>query len=210
MLPGSAAMAGEILAAFGAGLPLSETGRGPLRLARNSPVQIEVAAAAGMAGAGGVPLRVDVRAPTAEPLAGRLVCTAGDWREERTVTVTGHATVTFDLPARAPAGRNANQPVHVLFCHGEQVATAHTLLHLAGVRSLGVAPVRWTAEDFRGWPRRSDQLGSVTDLCVRAGAAGSVEVEFGWADAKPVPAQSGYKNRFGRRPPPPPSDSGWW
>ncbi len=197
---GHAALAGELLRAFGAGLPLAAAGgdRGPLRLAPADDISIEFAAASGVLPPGAsLPVEVTLHNRSAITVQGTLVLCVPDHVAETAVSVTAGAstTTTLELPlARLRAERGVT-PLYAAFRAAERFAAASTLFFHAEIRP-AAAPVVFTAADFHS-AADDARVCPVERVAMRRDGKDFV-VDFTWKDATVVPARPGFKNRFGK------------
>ena len=199
---GHAAMAGEILRALGAGLPLAApTGpRGPLRLAAPDDLTIEFAAATGVLapnGALAVPVTIHNRSTTLEK--GTLMLCLPDHMIETPVTLAaaGSTTVTLEVPlARLRAERSAG-PLYAAFRGAQRFTAASTLFFHSRIRPAAAAPVVFIATDFQSAAAEDARTCPVTRVAMRRSGT-ELTVDFTWADTTVVTARAGFKNRFGQ------------
>jgi len=199
---GHAAMAGEILRALGAGLPLAApTGpRGPLRLAAPDDLTIEFAAAAGVLapnGALAVPVTIHNRSARREK--GTLMLCLPDHVLETPVEVAaaGSTAVTLELPlARLRAERSA-VPLYAAFRGAQRFTAASTLFFHSRIRPAATAPVVFSATDFQSAAAEDTRVCPVTHVAMRRNGT-ELTVDVTWADTTVVTARAGFKNRFGQ------------
>jgi lysophospholipase L1-like esterase len=203
--PGHAALAGEILRALGAGLPLAAaTGeRGPLRLAASADLTIDFAAAAGVLETNGtlaVPVTIHNR--KARPEKGTLLLCSSDHVLEKPVAVAARVatgvstTVTFEMPfAKLRAERGAG-PLYAAFRGERSFAAASTLFFHSRIRPAAV-PVVFGAADFQSAAATDARTCPVTNVALRRNGA-ELTVDFTWADKTLVTARPGFKTRFGK------------
>jgi lysophospholipase L1-like esterase len=199
---GHAALAGELLRALGAGLPLAAPAgpRGPLHLAAPADLTLEFPAAAGVLATNGtlaVPVTLHNRSARRE--TGTLLLGVPDHLSETPVSVAAGAstTVTCELPlARLRAERGA-VPLYAAFRSAQCFTAASTLFFHARLRPAAAAPVRFSAADFQSAAATDTRVCSVTNVAMRRQGA-VLTVEFTWADKTVVPARAGFKTRFGK------------
>jgi lysophospholipase L1-like esterase len=198
--PGHAAIALEILRAFGVGLPLAVTAgeRGPLHLAPASALSLRVADSRGVIDPdGALAVKVEVANAGKEPVEGTLVaCAAGEKLERRVaVAAGGTAEGVFELPVARLAGRWNALPLYVAFIGPGTFAADGTLLFYSHVRAIAREPLVVADGEFTtaaaGKARRCPVSG------VRLSREqGSLCVDFTWKDDTPVAARPGFRNRF--------------
>jgi lysophospholipase L1-like esterase len=200
--PGHAALAGEILRALGAGLPLAAaTGdRGPLRLAAPDDLTIDFAAAAGVLKTNGtlaVPVTLDNR--SARPEKGTLRLCFADLMIEMPVAVAAGAvaTVTFEMPLAKLRAERRVWPLYAAFCGEKRFTAAGTLFFHSRLRPAGAAPAVFSATDFQSAAATDARTCPVTNVAMRRSGA-ELTVDFTWSDKTIVTAKAGFKNRFGQ------------
>jgi lysophospholipase L1-like esterase len=199
---GHAALAGEILRALGAGLPLAapEGARGLLRLAAPNDLTLEFAPAAGVLAANGsltVPVTMHNR--SASPEKGTLLLCLSDLVVEKPVEVAAgaSATVKLELPlAKLRAERGAG-PLYAAFRGERSFTAASTLFFHSRLRPAAEAPMVFGASDFRSAAATDPRACPVANVAMQRNGA-ELTVDFTWADKSLVPAQAGFKTRFGK------------
>lgn len=199
---GHAALAGEILRALGAGLPLAEAKgeRGPLRLAAPNDLAIEFTPAAGVLAPNGtltVPVTIHNRSAKAEK--GTLLLCLSDHLIEMPVAVAAgaSATVTCELPlAKLQAERSAG-PLYAAFRGEQRFTAASTLFFHSRLRPAAATPVVFSAADFQSAAATDARVCPVSHVAVQRKGT-ELTVELTWADTTVVPAQAGFKTRFGK------------
>lgn len=199
---GHAALAGEILRALGAGLPLAAaTGdRGPLRLAAPDDLTIDFAAAAGVLKTDGtlaVPVTLDNR--SARPEKGTLRLCFADLMIERPVAVAAGtaATVTFEMPLAKLRAERRVGPLYAAFSGEKRFTAASTLFFHSSVRPVAAAPALFSATDFHSAASTDARTCPVTNVAMRRNGA-ELTVDFRWAKKALVTATSGFKTTFGK------------
>lgn len=199
---GHAALAGEILRALGAGLPLAtpDGARGPLRLAAPADLTIEFAAAAGVQATDGtLTVPVSVHNRKAQPEKGTLLLCHPDFVLEKAVAVAAGASVTvkLELPlAKLRAERGAG-PLYAAFRGTQRFTAASTLFFHSRLRPAAAAPVLFSATDFQSAAATDARTCPVTHVAMRRNGT-ELTVDFTWADKTPVTARPGFKTRFGK------------
>ena len=200
--PGHAALAGEILRALGAGLPLATaTGeRGPLRLAAPNDLTIDFAAAAGVLKTNAtlaVPVTLHNR--SAQPEKGTLRLCFADFMTEMPVAVTAGAaaTVNFELPLAKLRTERRVGPLYAAFCGEKRFTAASTLFFHSSLQPVAAAPAVFTATDFQSAAATDARTCPVTNVAMRRNGA-ELTVDFTWADKTLVTATSGFKTKFGK------------
>jgi len=201
LLPGSAAMAGELLSAFGVGLPLAQKKRGPMHLQPSENVALRVLDEVGIAPEKGmIPLAVRVSALQQVPVKGQLVCVAGSWTASADVNADGFGSsiARFEIPPGAMVERSSCEPVHVLFKVEKTVATAQSLFNQSRITNIAKTPYSPGDEALRVVRGKPGKDGPPLRDVKVAQAGDGIEVSFKWQDKTPVPAKPGFKNRFGQ------------
>ena len=199
---GHAAMAGELLRALGAGLPLAapEEPRGSLRLAAPEDLTIEFAAAAGvLATNGALSAPVTIHNRSARLEKGALILCFPDHMVETPVEVAAgaSASVTCELPlAKLRAERSAG-PLYAAFRGERRFTAASTLFFYSRIRPAAAAPVVFRAKDFQSAAANDVRSCPVTRVAMRRSGTELI-MDFTWADKTVVIAQAGFKNRFGQ------------
>jgi lysophospholipase L1-like esterase len=198
---GHAALAGEILRAFGAGLPLAEPAgnRGPLRLAAADDLSIEFAAASGeLPPDSSLPVTVTLQNRSAVPQKGTIVLCIPDHMVEATVAVPAGAstTATLDLPLDRLRGERGATPLYAAFRGDERFAGASTLFFHARIRPAAATPEVFTAADFESTAKDA-RVCPLERVAIRRDGK-NLAVDFTWKDATLVAARPGFKNRFGK------------
>lgn len=200
LLPGSAAMAGEILSAFGVGLPLGDKKRGPLNLQPDTSVKIQVLPETGICPEdAGIPLRVRVSSLTQNPVKGSLMCVAGPWQTVSEAAAQGFdsAILKMILPMKSVTERVACDPVHALFTTGARVATAQGLLHVSRIVDIAKSPYKVSASSLHPFQHPAGKDGPPLENVSVTQTGEGIETSFRWKDKTPVPASTnGFKNRF--------------
>jgi lysophospholipase L1-like esterase len=199
---GHAAMAGELLRALGAGLPLAarDGDRGPLRTREPADLSLELADGNGVAAPGkAVPFRVTVRNRSAEREEGVLLLCVADCEIERQVDVagSGSTSVAFEVPSRQLRAPWRAEPAYVAFRGQQRFVAASSLFFHASVRPAKKEPVVFQAADFRTFVDGASGTCSVAKVSVRR-TKDELTADFTWADATPVPAKPGFNDRFGQ------------
>ena len=199
---GHAALAGEILRALGAGLPLAapEGARGPLRLTTPDDLMIEFAPGAGVLPTDGtLAVPVTIRNRSAKAEAGTILLCIADHRIEMPVAVAAGAdtTVTFELPlAKLQAKRGAG-PLYAAFRAESGFTAASTLFFHSRIRPAAAAPVVFSATDFQSAAATDARVCPVSHVAMQRTGT-ELTVDFTWADKSLVPAQAGFKTKFGK------------
>ena len=199
---GHAALAGEILRALGAGLPLAapKGERGPLRLAAPNDLTIEFTAAAGVLATNGtLAVPVTIHNWSAKREKGTLILCLPDHVIETPVEVAAKAsaTVTCELPlAKLRAERGAG-PLYAAFRGAQCFTAASTLFFHSRLRHAAAAPVVFSAADFQSAADKEARVCPVTNVALRRNGP-ELTVDFTWADTTVVTARAGFKTRFGK------------
>jgi lysophospholipase L1-like esterase len=198
---GHAALAGEILRALGAGLPLAEAKgeRGPLRLTAPDDLTIEFTPAAGvLAPDGTLAVPVTLHNRSAQPEKGALVLCLPDHLIETPVEVAAgaSATVTCDLPLAKLRPERSAGPLYAAFRGESRFTAASTLFFHSRLRPAAAAPVVFRAADFQSAAAEDARVCPVSHVAMQRNGT-ELTVEFTWADTTVVPARAGFKTRFG-------------
>lgn len=201
--PGHAAIAVEVLRAFGAGLPLAATAgeRGPLHVSRASDLSLRVADSCGVVGAdAAVAVRIEVGNAGKEMVDGTLVACVAGHKLDRRITVAGGGTadVAFELPVSGLARRWGAVPLYVAFVGREAFAADGTLFFHSQVRAAARKPLLVADGEF------TTAAAGKAGRCPVSGVRLSREqdslcVDFTWKDATPVAARPGFRNTFGKQ-----------
>ena len=200
--PGQAAMAGEILRAFGAGLPLGPAAglRGPLHLALATDVTMSLSDATDIIKSGGaIPLTVVVKNQATKDEDGTLVVVVAGQKFTKPIKLKAGSgeTATFMLPAATLAGRYDVTPVYMAFVGQQRFAADSTLFFYSRIQPAATTPVTFSAASFvTSSPQTPPRTCPVTDIRVtRTGEL--CTIDFTWTDTTPVMAQAGVKDSFG-------------
>lgn len=200
--PGQAAMAGEILRACGAGLPLSPVAgpRGPLHLTPATDLTLALADAAGtIKPDGAIPLTVAVKNQATTDEDGTLVVVIAGQKFTKSIRVKAGSdeTATFALPATALTSRCDTTPVYMAFVGERRFAADSTLLFYSHIQPVATTPLALSAASFVNLgSEAAPRTCPVTDI--RVARTGEVfTIDFTWADTTPVMAQAGIKDFFG-------------
>ncbi len=199
---GHAALAGEILRALGAGLPLAEAKgeRGPIRLTAADDLTIEFTPAAGvLAPNGTLAVPVTLHNRSAKPEKGTLVLCLPDHLLETPVEVAAgaSASVTCEVPLAKLRAERGAVPLYAAFRGESRFTAASTLLFHSRLRPAAAEPVVFRAADFQSAAATDDRVCPVSHVAMRRNGT-ELTVEFTWADTSVVPAQAGFKTRFGK------------
>jgi lysophospholipase L1-like esterase len=199
---GHAAMAGEILRALGAGLPLAapKGERGPLRLAAPDDLTIEFTAAAGvLAGDGTLTVPVTLLNRSAKAEKGTLLLCLSDLAVEKPIEVAAgaSATVKLELPVAKLRAECGAGPLYAAFRGAQCFTAASTLFFHSHLRPAAAAPVVFGAADFQSAADKESRVCTVTNVGLRCSGT-ELTVDFTWADKTLVTAKPGFKTRFGK------------
>ena len=199
---GHAALAGEILRALGAGLPLAapQGERGPLRLAAPDDLTIEVAPASGvLATDGTLPVPVTIHNRSAGREEGTLLLAFPDHVIERPVVVAAGASVTetFEMPRSRLRTERSVGPLYAAFRGEQRFTSASALFFHSRIRPASAAPVVFRATDFQSAAATDPRVCPVKNATMQRNGA-ELTVDFTWADTNVVPARAGFKTKFGK------------
>ncbi len=200
--PGQAAMAGEVLRALGAGLPLSPADgpRGTLHLTPSTDMKLSIADATEIIKTDGtIPLKVTVKNLSAKEDEGTImVVVAGQkFAKEIKLKASSAETVEFTLPASALAGRYDVTPVYMAFVGKNIFAADSTLFFYSKIQPAEKTPIALSASSFVTLgPEKIVRTCPVTDISI-ARAGELFTMDFTWNDTTPVMAQTGVKDFFG-------------
>lgn len=203
---GHAAIACELLRAFGAGLPLSQADgpRGALQLTPATDIALSLADGQGIVDVkGNIALTVTVDNQANRRESGKLVVTVAGQKFEKSIALRARRAtrVTFMLPAAALKDRYAITPVYMAFLGQQRFAADGGLLFASRIQPAGKTPVNFTAADF-ATVQPDGRTCPVTAVCVQR-ADELCTIDFTWHDTTPVPAQANFTDRFGTRIPTP-------
>ncbi|GEM_PF-1303574 len=195
--PGHSAIAAEILRALGAGLPLSSKERGPVR--PKSEPQVKLTAATGFGNVlhgQKLPLVAHVTSRTKQKLEGEGLLVAGAAIQTSKLQMDKGETqnVTLQFKPRA-AARWGCFPLYMAFKTKTAFHAGHALFYFSKVHDVSKGPLQISARDFRPVSGKSEC--PVTDVSLSMDD--SVQVTFRWKDETVVPAQPGFKTRFGKQ-----------
>ncbi len=202
--PGHAAMAAEIMRAFGVGLPLAVgEQRGPVRVGKSPRVTMQALDAVGVSAAnknsGNAVLEVNVTNLTGERINGELSCMLAGKKSTKKVKLAAyaHQLVSFNIDLADMKERWTVLPGYVTFTTKDSFDADEALFFCSSV----IPAARQTAipADFQleVLDQKSTLPCPVKDLVVsRQGDA--LTVSFTWMGAKRIPAQAGFKNRYGK------------
>jgi lysophospholipase L1-like esterase len=198
---GHAALAGELLRALGAGLPLAAPAgeRGPLQLAAANELAITFTPAAGVLAPTAtltVPVTFHNRSAVAEQ--GTLLLVLPDLVIETRASVAAGATttVTCDIPLAKLGAERGVVPLYAAFRGEQRFTAASTLFWHSRLRPTAAAPVRFSATDFLSASATDARVCPVSQVTLRRHGPELI-VDFTWADQTLVLAKAGFKNRFG-------------
>ena len=206
---GHAAVAGELLKALGAGLPLAGQTRGPLHLDAQQPVELDARPAYGILRPDGK-LEVKVRAQNLadHALSGTLLAVVGEqkWSWPVSLAAHGDAERTCEIAVDKLSQRWEVQPIYLALIGRDD--TAGRDLFAAGETPLYYSHLLPTHDQpFRGsmsgepkwvdWEGRQSVPATVSDLAAKVTADG-LRVEFTWKDATTVLARNApFQARLG-------------
>ena len=199
--PGHAAMATEILRAMGVGLPLATDERGPLHLERKAAVKLEAADGNGMiAENGAIALVVRCRNTSDAQVEGEVTIVVSGHKDTKTASVAAGGTqeLSFKIPAAKLESRWGVEPLYMVFKGDDVFVADHALFYYSKVFHTGKEAFVATAEDFRRASGEADRTCPVSRVSVNYHPRAGITIEFKWTDKNVVPAQLGFKNRFGQ------------
>lgn len=137
---GSAVIAGEIVRAFGVGLPLSEGQRGPLRGRSRSSMEIRIRPSAKVAESPGrIPIILSVANRSGSPVTGFVELAAGLGSARRPVANlrdNEEHTLRIELPTKALPGRTALDPLRATLRTSAGIVGAQSIFHHSRVLNL--------------------------------------------------------------------------
>ncbi len=197
---GHAAVAGEILRTFGAGLPL-RSGERPALVTAQRSFELSAKTRSDVLPVGEkLPIVLTAHSLVDRAARGDLVAVVAGQRFSHPVSIDagGHAEFTIELPASAMSKRWEVQPIYIAFVGPDAFDAAEIPLYYAHL--IPSPSSRPFAHDDKGWVRwegvdpaettASDIKASVTPQSLR--------VEFTWKDQTPVTARmEPYKSRLG-------------
>lgn len=198
---GQAAMACEILSAFGAGLPLSSgESRGSLQIQRSKDVTLSLADAVNVIAPDGmIPVNVAVQNQSSKAEEGKLiVLVAGKKFEKNLKLKPENATkASFTLPAAELKGRYDVTPVYMAFVSKDDFAADGGLFYYSRIQPAAKTGVVMNASSFGTLhPEKTPRVCPVNDIRVQRSGE-TVVIEFTWNDSTPVYAQPGFKDSLG-------------
>jgi lysophospholipase L1-like esterase len=200
-MQGHAAVAGEILRAWGAGLPLASVGkRGPLHLDAKQPVELSAAASSGLVAKDGR-LAIQVRAAAADgrEMSGNLIVVVDKQNFAVPLTLKSKQPVetTIELSATAFSRRWDVLPIYMAFVAPGAFAAAETPLYYSRLLPTGSKPFTHDDKGWLEWEGYKPAASTVSDIAAAVGKQ-SFRVEFAWHDDTPVAARTApYKSRLG-------------
>ena len=196
--PGHAAIAAEILRALGAGLPLSSKERGPVRPMTNPPLKLFAASGYGIIPGQDVPLVAHFMSRTKQPLKGEGLLVVGNAVQKMNLQMDQGETQDMILKLMpGAANRWGCFPLYMAFKSKNTFHAAHTFVYFSKVHAASNGPLKLSAKHFRLTQGKSEKASPVTDVSVTLDDA--VKFKFRWMDKTVVPAQPGFKTRFGKQ-----------
>ena len=199
---GHAAVAGEILRAWGAGLPLSKAvQRGPLHLGAKQAVELSAVPAAGLLGKD-KPLAIKIRAAAAggRARAGKLIAVIGQQKFSLPLEINPQAPTETTIQW-SPAGSQRRWdvlPIYLAFVAEDEFAAAAVPLYWSRLIPTAASPFQHDAQGWVEWEGYKPAASAVDDVQAVVGPQ-SVRVEFAWRDSTPVLAQGApFKSRLGQ------------
>jgi len=199
---GHAAMACEILSAFGAGLPLSpaEGSRGALQIQRAKDMTLSLTDAVNViAPDGTIPFSVAVQNQGGKEEEGKLlVVLAGQKFEKRLHLKAGCTTkASFALPSSALVNRYDTTSVYMAFAGKERFVADGGLFYYSRIQAAGKTPYSLTSSSFSTLhPEKAPRICPVSDIHVQRSGE-SFTIDFTWNDTTPVFAQPECKDYAG-------------
>jgi len=195
LLPGAAAMAAEILRAFGFGLPLAGAERGKLRTDWDPQRELRIRQHTGIvSGEGAISISARAGDDTLEG-AGMVIAASGQAEAESSEDVS--------LSMAAYTDRYHVSPLLMLFTGKHAGAFGASLLHVSRIADISGSPFGVTGDDFTAWaehmPGGVEPASPVGELTVSPGETDGIVVRLAWRDPTPVPANPGFKTRFGQQ-----------
>lgn len=200
--PGQAAMAGEILRALGAGLPLGTGGgqRGEMHLTPSADLSMSLADATDITSPDGtVALTVTVKNTTNRVEEGTLTVVVAGTRfaKEIKLPAMGDETIEFTLPMTALTNRFDVTPVYMAFVGQRRFAADSSLFFYSRIQPAKKTPVTLSSASFVTLkPEQNPRICPVTDIRVVRDGEGFT-IDFTWNDTTPVMAKKGVGNYCG-------------
>ena len=198
--PGHAAIAAEILGAFGAGLPLAKKIRGPIRGRNKPPVRLTAVHSFGIVPNGeNLPLLVHCTTQFGKPVKGEGILVAAGSIQRKEFSLKEGETGNISLPAKPDQfpGRWGSLPMYTVFSNNTAFHANHTLLHYSRITNTSKALLNFVPKDFK-----QHNVGKkpcpVSDVSVSMTTANEIKIRFQWNDETVVPAKPGFKTRFGK------------
>ncbi len=198
---GAAALAAGILDGLGVGLPLCGEKRGAMHASATDRLRIEVENGHGVSAVDGtIDLALTVRNESGNEIDGSVVCTAGTWSESRgivRVPANGKTVVRFTIRAASLQGRYSCAPVHALFSTDAGATSAQNLFQHSRILDLSQTAFAAPGAGFTAVQAPPDTTCPVRLATVNT-TAESITVSLDWQDDTIVPAEAGFKSRFGQ------------
>lgn len=198
---GHAAVAGEILRALGASLPLNSSGqRSALTPAQHS-IDLYAKAQSGVLAAGDkLAIVLTAHSLVERPVRGDLVAVVCGQRFSHPVSIEakGQTEYTIELPASAMTKRWEVQPVYIAFVGSDAFDATEVPLYYTHL--IPAPPSDPFTHDDKGWVRwEGVEPAETTTNDIKASLTPqSLRVEFTWKDQTPVTARTEpYKSRLG-------------
>lgn len=199
---GQAAVACEILSAFGAGLPLSRKDgpRGEMQIQRAKDLVISLANDSGVIALDStIPITVAVQNQAKKEVNGKLLVVLAGQKFEKNLRLKPGSTTnaSFELPPVARAGRYDTTPVYIVFIGNERFVTEGGLFNFSRIHPSAQTPLCLSSSDFTTLqPEKTPRTCPVND--VRAQRSGeNITVDFTWNDSTPVYAQQDCRDYAG-------------
>ncbi|NQT92410.1 MAG: SGNH/GDSL hydrolase family protein [Lentisphaerae bacterium] len=199
--PGHAAVATEILRAFGVGLPLGDAARGPLHLAADSPIRLEAVDQNTIIPEDGrLAVRIRCRNLSNKKVKGTVTLVAAPHKQAKTVEISGYGmqVLDFEIPVAEMQDRWRIMPLYMVFAGDGLFTAEHALFQHVRITPAD-KPFTVTAEDFGDWERIKPKTPTCpVTRAVAIYATDWMSIEFKWPDQKVVAARPETKRADGR------------
>ena len=201
--PGQAAMACEILSAFGAGLPLSPADgtRGAMQLLRAKDLKLTLADGCKIIRPDGtIAFTIEMQNQAGKAEEGKLLVVVAGQKFEKAIHLkaSGTTKASFTLPATALTNRYDTVPVYMAFVGKEHFAGDGGLFFYSHIQPTAKTPATVAAASFGTLhPEKIARTCPVTDVSIQR-VGDLCTVDFTWNDTTPILAQPGFKDFLGQ------------
>jgi lysophospholipase L1-like esterase len=196
---GHTAASGEILKAFGAGLPLGSK-RGPLHLEARPAVELHAAPLATViADEGKLAIRITAANNSGKDLHGSVVVVVADQKFTLPMDLKtgGSAEAPVEVAMASLPERWEVQPIYMAFIADGVFAANITPFYHSHLVPTDAKPYENDGKSWKTWEAQASRDSTVADVKATVTDSG-MRVEFAWKDATPIAAKLGaYKSRLG-------------